>query len=92
MDYQSAAMTGAHAKVFQRDICGQEGVGVVLQRKMGRGRDSGYPEPPAQIPACGTTAPGSYLEFWRQTAVPARGAGFGDEEASVSRSGSSVPR
>ncbi len=28
----------------------------------GRGRDSGCPEPPAQIPAGGTTAPGSYLE------------------------------
>ena len=28
----------------------------------GRGRDSGCPEPPAQIPAGGITAPGSYLE------------------------------
>ena len=27
----------------------------------GRGRDAGYPTPPAQIPACGTTAPGSCL-------------------------------
>jgi hypothetical protein len=27
----------------------------------GRGRDTGYPAPPAQIPACGTTAPGSCL-------------------------------
>jgi hypothetical protein len=26
-----------------------------------RGRDVGYPAPPAQIPACGTTAPGSCL-------------------------------
>ena len=25
------------------------------------GRDAGYPAPPAQIPACGTTAPGSCL-------------------------------
>ena len=24
-----------------------------------------YPVPPAQIPASGTTAPGSYLELWR---------------------------
>ena len=31
-------------------------------RRGGRGRDSGCPEPPAQIPAGGTTAPGSYLE------------------------------
>ena len=28
---------------------------------VGRGRDSGSPEPPAQIPASGTTALGSYL-------------------------------
>jgi len=27
----------------------------------GRGRDAGYPAPPAQIPACGTPAPGSCL-------------------------------
>ena len=27
----------------------------------GRGRDTGYPAPPAQIPACGITAPGSCL-------------------------------
>jgi hypothetical protein len=26
-----------------------------------RGRNAGYPAPPAQIPACGTTAPGSCL-------------------------------
>jgi hypothetical protein len=26
-----------------------------------RGRDAGYPAPPAQIPASGTTALGSYL-------------------------------
>jgi hypothetical protein len=28
---------------------------------LGRGRDASYPAPPAQIPACGTTAPGSCL-------------------------------
>jgi hypothetical protein len=27
----------------------------------GRGRNAGFPAPPAQIPACGTTAPGSCL-------------------------------
>jgi len=26
------------------------------------GRDLGFPRPPAQIPASGTTAPGSYLK------------------------------
>ena len=30
-------------------------------RLMFRGRDAGYPAPPAQIPASGTTALGSYL-------------------------------
>jgi hypothetical protein len=33
--------------------------------RRGRGRDTSYPVPPAQIPASGTTAPGSYLELWR---------------------------
>jgi hypothetical protein len=28
---------------------------------IGRGRNDGSPPPPAQIPACGTTAPGSCL-------------------------------
>lgn len=31
----------------------------------GRGRDTSYPMPPSQIPASGTTTPGSYLELWR---------------------------
>ena len=32
-----------------------------IQLQTGRGRDAGYPAPPAQIPASGTTAQGSYL-------------------------------
>jgi len=32
-----------------------------LDKLEGRGRDASYPAPPAQIPACGTTAPGSCL-------------------------------
>jgi hypothetical protein len=32
-----------------------------------RGRDPGCPGPPAQNPACGTTAPGSHLGSWRQS-------------------------
>ena len=31
------------------------------EKTFSRGRDAGYPAPPAQIPACGTTAPGSCL-------------------------------
>lgn len=39
----------------------------------GGGRDSGHPEPPAQIRACGSTAPVSYLESRRQTGIFAEG-------------------
>jgi transposase len=34
---------------------------TVAVTMVGRGRDASYPAPPAQIPACGTTAPGSCL-------------------------------
>jgi len=34
---------------------------VLIRRPHGRTRDAGYPAPPAQIPAGGTTAPGSSL-------------------------------
>jgi len=34
---------------------------MISRPTVGRGRDAGYPAPPAQIPACGTTAPGSCL-------------------------------
>ena len=40
-----------------------------FHRYNGRGRDAGFPAPPAQIPASGTTAPGSYLEWWRHRSV-----------------------
>jgi hypothetical protein len=39
-----------------------------------RGRDRHCWRPPAQIPACGTTALGSCLRFWRQSEPPARDA------------------
>ncbi len=35
----------------------------------GRGRNAGYPAPPAQIPACATNAPGSSFGFWRQSGL-----------------------
>jgi len=34
---------------------------IELLWETSRGRDAGYTAPPAQIPACGTTAPGSCL-------------------------------
>lgn len=33
----------------------------------GRGRNTGYPVPPAQIPACTTNALGSSLEYERRS-------------------------
>lgn len=42
------------------------------KRQSGRGRDRGCPRPPAQIRAGGTTALGSYLEFWRRNAPKAK--------------------
>jgi hypothetical protein len=35
--------------------------GSMDPEQLGRGRNAGFPAPPAQIPACGTTAPGSCL-------------------------------
>ena len=34
---------------------------ALLSVRVSRGRNAGHPAPPAQIPACGITAPGSYL-------------------------------
>jgi len=47
---------------------------------------STYPaeRPPAQIPACGITALGSCLGFWRRSAWKVRGAGCGRVVATVS--------
>jgi len=36
----------------------------------GRDRNAGYPAPLAQIPASAANAPGSCLEFWRQSELP----------------------
>jgi hypothetical protein len=38
-------------------------------RRFRRGRDTGCPAPPAQIPACGTTAPGSCLGSDAETLI-----------------------
>ena len=47
----------------------------------GRGRDRPHGRPPARIPACGTTAPGSCLRFWRRSARQDRGVSRGLEGA-----------
>jgi Mg2+ and Co2+ transporter CorA len=49
-----------------------------------RGRDRPYERPPAQIPACGITALGSCLGFWRRSARRVRGAVCGRVVAIVS--------
>jgi putative transposase len=56
-----------------------------------RGRDRPCGRPPAQIPACGTTALGSCLGFWRQGARSGRDASHGLSEAIGSRTCPSVP-
>jgi hypothetical protein len=48
-----------------------------LRRRSGRGRDGPHGPPPAQIPAGGITALGSYLGSGRQTAQWAKGEGCG---------------
>jgi hypothetical protein len=57
----------------------------------GRGRDRPCGRPPAQIPACGTTALGSCLRSWRRSG--ARGGDASPEPAVAiePRSGSSAP-
>ena len=45
------------------------------------GRDRPHGRPPAQIPACGTTALGSCLRFWRRSAPQGRDARCGQAAA-----------
>jgi DDE family transposase len=58
--------------------------------KWSRGRDRPCGRPPAQIPACGITALGSYLRAWQQGARPERGASHGLGVTIESRSAPSV--
>ena len=51
---------------------GRVGSGAASPLGGGRGRAAGYPAPPAQIPACGTIALGSYLGSDAQTLVRIR--------------------
>ena len=57
----------------------------------GCGRDRPCGRPPAQIPACGTTALGSCLGYGRQIAFRGRDASRGRVVAIGSRGGSSAP-
>jgi hypothetical protein len=57
-----------------------------------RGRDHRCRRPPAQIPACGITALGSCLGFWRRTVCRGTDASGGRVVAIESRCGSSVSR
>ena len=62
---------------------------AALPEQIGRGRDRPCGRPPAQIPACGTTALGSCLRFWRRIVAPDRGVSRGLEGATCSPVGSS---
>lgn len=57
----------------------------------GRGRDPGYPEFPARIPASGNTAQGSCHGFAQRTAAQAKGGECGPWVARLLRGTSSVP-
>ena len=65
---------------------------IEFTKFLSRGRDRPCGRPPAQIPACGTTALGSCLRFWRRSVPRGRGAGCGRAAATVSQRGSSAPR
>jgi putative tryptophan/tyrosine transport system substrate-binding protein len=68
-DSAFAAMTSAHAGAL---LVSGDALFLQHRRRLGRGRDASYPAPPAQIPACGTTAPGSCLgSTCRHPQVPA---------------------
>src|SRR5664279_4285095 len=57
-----------------------------------RGRDRPCGRPPAQIPACGTTALGSCLGFWRRGRRSGGGARCGQEATMSQRSGRTGPK
>ena len=59
-------------------------LGLLTPATTDRGRDRPYGRPPAQIPACGITALGSCLGFWRRSARWGRGAVGGRMVAIVS--------
>jgi len=59
-----------HEKFQEGDTCPLCHRGILLEKQSKisncRGRNTGYPVPPAQIPACTTNALGSSLEYERQ--------------------------
>jgi len=65
---------------------------VPFTARVGRGRGRHCWRPPAQIPACGTTALGSCLGFWRRSERGARDALRVFSVAIGQRGASSVPR
>ena len=51
-------------------ICSVANINIDRVQSVGRDRNAGYPAPLAQIPAGAASAPGSCLEFWRQSEWP----------------------
>ncbi|MFV2008597.1 MULTISPECIES: integrase core domain-containing protein [unclassified Micromonospora] len=64
----------------------------LLLTSVSRGRDRPHGRPPAQIPACGTTARGSCLRSWQRSALPGTDASRGPSVSIESRYGPSAPR
>ena len=67
-------------------------LGEAFGEMRGRGRDAGYPAPPAQIPACGATAPGSGLGSGRTVGARERAAGGGGPGATGVPAGTAAAR
>ena len=63
-----------------------------LSRRFHRGRDRPHGRPPAQIPACGTTALGSCLRSERRSAAQSRDAAHGQVATTGLQYGPSGPR
>ncbi len=87
----SAVIPSARQRQNRRRPTRHPGLRVMTNAHTDRGRDRPCGRPPAQIPACGTTALGSCLRSWRQSAPQGRDASLGQAAATVGRCGSSVP-
>ena len=78
---QGGAQSGRTLRLYQPEADAAEGALLGWERVAVGTRVT--PRPPPQIPASGTTAPGSYLESWRQRSdLQARDERVGDKAAS----------
>src|SRR5712692_8777609 len=62
---------------------------IFIPERGRRGRDASYPTPPAQIPACGFSAPGSSMRL--VSAIPLLGGGYSPQGGWLVDSGPACP-